>query len=233
MDGVYYNIQIDKQPTETTCGPTCLKAILKFHNIESTMPELIAEVPVVEGGGTLGVHLALAAIKKGLKVKIYSYNLHVFDPIWFELPPEQQVQKLILQSKTNKTSKTKLASLAYADFIKHGGAVEFAELSPDFLASILQNHGPVICGVSATYLYRAPREISETNSYDDVNGVPQGHFIVVNGISNGNQQVKISDPYDQNPLSDRSKYEASTHRLIGSLLTGIVTYDANLITFTK
>jgi hypothetical protein len=68
------------QPDDTTCGPTCLHAIYRYHGREVPLRQLIDEVPKLETGGTLGVLLALDALNRGYQATIYSYNLQIFDP---------------------------------------------------------------------------------------------------------------------------------------------------------
>jgi len=43
---------------------------------------------------------------------------------------------------------------------------------PSLLRRFLNRGTPVITGLSATYLYRAPREVAETNVDDDIRGEP-------------------------------------------------------------
>ncbi|HEX5421156.1 MAG TPA: hypothetical protein VFY39_14265, partial [Gammaproteobacteria bacterium] len=42
------------------------------------------------------------------------------------------------------------------------------------------------------------------------------------------REVLVADPYKSNPLSTRY-YAVGIHRLIGAILLGIMTYDANLL----
>jgi hypothetical protein len=41
--------------------------------------------------------------------------------------------------------------------------------------------------------------------------------------------VLIADPLHSNPLVGTRYYAVNTHRLIGAILLGAVTYDANLL----
>jgi len=81
------SIAILPQPTEVSCGPTCLQAIYDYYNEEVLLRQIIEEIPAFEpGGGTLAVQLACHALKKGYRATIYTYNLLMFDPIWFRPP---------------------------------------------------------------------------------------------------------------------------------------------------
>ncbi|MEQ8812114.1 MAG: hypothetical protein RIE59_23805, partial [Imperialibacter sp.] len=64
--------------------------------------------------------------------------------------------------------------------------------------------------------------------YDDLKGYPMGHFVVLTAIDE-NGIVSVSDPYQENPLSVENEYKVVVHRIINSILLGIVTYDDNLL----
>ena len=58
---------------------------------------------------------------------------------------------------------------------------------------------PVICGVSATYLYQNMRETAD-NQENDIIGQPVGHFVVVSGWDSATRTVTISDPQQESHL---------------------------------
>jgi hypothetical protein len=97
------------------------------------------------------------------------------------------------------------------------------------LRKFLKRGIPVITGLSATYLYRAMRDLPDTNRDDDVRGEPVGHFVVLTGYERETGEVLIADPLQSNPLTGSRYYAVNTHRLIGAILLGTVTYDANLL----
>lgn len=74
---------IQAQPDDTTCGPTCLQAVYGFFEDDAPLSEVIAEVPALSAGGTLAVLLGEHALRRGYDATIYTYNLEVFDPSWF------------------------------------------------------------------------------------------------------------------------------------------------------
>jgi hypothetical protein len=87
----------------------------------------------------------------------------------------------------------------------------------------------VIAGLSATYLYRAVRDVPETNADDDVRGEPVGHFVVLTGFRRDTREVLIADPLKVNPLVRSRYYAVRVQRLIAAILLGVMTYDANLL----
>ena len=83
--------------------------------------------------------------------------------------------------------------------------------------------------MSATYLYRTQRDIPETNEADDVRGEPVGHFVVLTGYRRDTREILIADPLRSNPLVSSRYYAVKVHRLIGAILLGTMTYDADLL----
>ncbi len=75
---------IQAQPDDTTCGPTCLQAVYNYFEDEVALTQVIAEVPALAAGGTLAVLLGEHALRRGYKATIFTYNLEVFDPSWFQ-----------------------------------------------------------------------------------------------------------------------------------------------------
>ena len=221
-------LNILPQPTETTCGPTSLHAVYNYYGDDIPLINVINEVKGLDEGGTLAVFLGCHALKRGYRATIYTYNLKMFDPTWF-LPGVDIVHKLSLQLKHKHGKKQRLAARGYIDFLEMGGKIIFRDLSISLLKKYLFQGIPVLTGLSATYLYRSPREIGETNEYDDIRGEPSGHFVVMCEYDTKSRRVLIADPYKKNPISSDQYYHVGINRLIHSILLGIVTYDSNLL----
>lgn len=222
-------LKILPQPTDVSCGPTCLHAVYNFYNDQLNLDQVIDEVKQVTGGGTLAVMLANHALRRGYETTIYTNNLQVFDPTWFNEDVDI-AEKLKEQLRYKKTKRMAQASEAYLAFLKAGGKLKFDELSPELLKNFLQNKIPILTGLSATYLYQSSREIGETNVYHDTKGEPSGHFVVLSDYDEIEEKVLIADPLDPNPISDTNQYYAvKIQRVVNAILLGIVTYDANLL----
>lgn len=222
------------QPDETTCGPTCLQAIYGYWNDAAPLSELIAEVPVLEQGGTLAVHLACHALRRGYRATIYTYNLQVFDPTWFAPGAAPLAEKLAAQ-RLAKPTRRKLhdASLAYQDFLALGGRLRFEDLTSLLLRRLLRERGPILTGLSSTYLYASAREKGANMDYDDVGGEPSGHFVVLCGYDRAARTVLVADPLLPNPMAPTNQYAVNIDRLVCAILLGILTYDANLLIITR
>lgn len=232
MKNIFYRIVVEPQPTETSCGPSCLNGIYNYLGLHKEQAQTIQSIEELSGGGTLGVQLGIDAIKQGFNVQIYTHNLYIFDPTWFsEHTPLKE--KLHLQMQCKSEPKILTASQNYIKFLELGGRIKFEKLTPLFLYRLLKEVGPVICGVSGTYLYKCPREINETCKDDDVCGYPQGHFVVLNGVSGSLKYVDIVDPFQNNPLGKGQRYKLEVNDFIHALLIGVITYDANIITIRR
>ncbi|MBK5278369.1 MAG: C39 family peptidase [Bacteroidia bacterium] len=226
---LFLNFDIKAQPDEVTCGPTCLHALYQYYNDSITLKEVVNEVKHLKTGGTLAVMLGNHALRRGYKAHIYTYNLNIFDPTWFKLSSTKMIQSLKKQMKYKfNTRKLLVASKAYIKFLEAGGKILNSELNDSLIKSYLRRQVPVLTGLSATYLYGTPREISVSNSYNSIKGEPVGHFVVVNGYDEPSNTVYLADPMNPNPLKSQY-YSVNFDRLINSIMLGIVTYDANLL----
>jgi hypothetical protein len=222
------NVPVQPQPTDTSCGPTCLQAVYAYFGDLVPLPELIAEIPSVEGGGTLAVLLGIHALQRGYHATVYTYNLKIFDPSWFVPKPLDLPEKLRQQLK-HRSGKRRHAIQACLDFVEAGGIVRFEDLTGALIRRYLIRGLPILTGLSATFLYRSPREMPDTNQDDDIRGEPLGHFVILKGYNKNNHTVLVADPFEANPLSANRIYEVYMERLINAILLGVLTYDANLL----
>lgn len=231
------SIAITAQPTDVSCGPTCLHAIYDYYNDPISLDQVIQEVPQYDTGGTLAVHLACHALKRGYQVITYTYNLHIFDPTWFQQPPlSRNALKLKLQQQAAAKNRPKLtwATEAYLKYLEMGGQLRFHDLTSRFIRSFLVQDIPILTGLSATFLYQAPREYVNQGKQiaDDVRGEPEGHFVLLSGYDHSSRKVWVSDPFNLNPYSDTLRYSIGMNRLLTALSLGILTDDANILIIT-
>src|SRR5690606_8469041 len=152
-----------------------------------------------------------------------------FDPTWFVLKPAAIREKLIAQARVKRTTKLRLATRGYVEFLDRGGRLRLRDLEGRLLGRLLARGVPLITGLSATYLYRSMRELPDTNQDDDVAGYPAGHFVVLTGYLPDRREVLVADPYRRNPFAQSGLYAVRLQRLVNAVLLGIVTYDANLL----
>ncbi|RNI27716.1 peptidase-C39 like family protein [Rufibacter immobilis] len=228
------SLRILTQPDDSTCGPTSLHAVYQYYQDILPLEQVISEVSFLEEGGTLGVMLGCHALRRGYRARIYTYNLHVFDPTWFKLKNDDLVKNLREQMLYKGDPKLHIASKAYIEFLELGGEICHKDLTVDLLDNYFSKGIPLLTGLSATYLYNCARERTNDRGeaiYDDVRGEPLGHFVVLAGFDNEQEKehVIVADPYQENPLFRNNYYNVTISRLINAIMLGIVTYDANLL----
>ena len=222
-------MEILPQPDESTCGPTCLHAIYQHYNDVVELPSLISEVTSLENGGTLAVFLACHALRRGYKATLYTYNLQIFDPTWFSESRVDIAERLKRQLEFKYTPQFRLATEAYLEYLSLGGKIRHTELNAKLLRRYLYRNVPILTGLSATYLYGTAREVGSACEYDDLRGEPTGHFVLLHDYERKERVVHIADPLYPNPMAMGQHYSASLNRVLGAILLGVLTQDANLL----
>ncbi|OWV14801.1 hypothetical protein SAMN05720766_1268 [Fibrobacter sp. UWH9] len=229
------DIRILPQPNDVTCGPTSLHAVYAHLGLNVPLHQLISEIESLEEGGTLGVFLGIDALKRGFNATIYSYNLKIFDPSWSDLKMPELRERLCALHKAKHAPKLKKAIEAYIRFIDLGGTIATADLRASMFEKFFKKGTPVLCGLSATYLYRCKREYTDENDRsvsDDIKGDPCGHFVVLYGLDE-KKNFLVADPDCTNPLCKGPYYKVDKFRLIHSILLGVMTYDGNVLVVEK
>jgi len=228
VDAFELAVEILPQPDETTCGPTCLHAVYRYWGENEALTSVIERNRRLEHGGTFAVFLACDALRKGYAATIYTYNLMVFDPTWFtgELDIAERLQQ---QREFKSDYRLQHATQGYLEFLDRGGKLRFVDLTSELMHGVLRQRRPILTGLSATYLYRAARGYGPEDTPDDVRGLPVGHFVIIAGYNAQRRTVLVVDPYQPTPYGPSHYYWISVDRVVGAILLGIVTHDANLL----
>jgi len=223
-------IEILPQPTDATCGPTCLHAVYRYYGDNLALEDVIAEVETLEHGGTLAVLLGRHALGRGYDATVYTWNLTVFDPTWFR-PGMDVHERLRAQLRVKSEPRVRIATESYLDFMENGGRIRHALLNGALLRRFLRRGIPVLTGLSATYLYQSAREreVDGHAVYDDLRGEPAGHFVVISHYDPVLRRARVSDPYPSNPGPGGHYYDVDLPHLVGSIFLGVMTFDANLL----
>ena len=223
------NVQIERQPDYTTCGPTALHAIYRYYGDPIDLQTVIAETPKLPTGGTLGVHLSVHALQRGYEVTTWLCSVRHMDPTWFQKPTD-----LLAKLKARAAAKNLDADPRYGPamqaverYIELGGKTVWGDLTPELIARQMQNGTPLLTGTNGTYLYQCSRETDA--GADDVRGEAFGHFIVIGGYNSRDQTAAIADPLLDNPAHGTKYYRAGIHRLIGAIFLGVGSDDGNLV----
>ena len=138
-------VEMLPQPDETTCGPTCLDAIYRYWGHDSHLTEIIARTHKMEFGGTFAVFLACDALRQGFQASIYTYNLTVFDPTWFE-PGVNIAERLQRQREEKQDARLQNVTDGYLEFLLLGGRLRLADLSRPLIRGLPVGHFVVIAG---------------------------------------------------------------------------------------
>jgi hypothetical protein len=65
-----------------------------------------------------------------------------------------------------------------------------------------------------------------------VAGHPAGHFVVLCGYDPESREVLVADPLRENPAFEPHLYRVGIQRVLGAVLLGVLTHDANLLVLT-
>jgi hypothetical protein len=221
--------KIRTQPDDTTCGPTCLHAVYRYYGLNIELRDVVEEIRTLDNGGTLAVFLGNHALARGFNATIYTYDLNLFDPTWFDTPGVSLAERLDTQLEFKCDPKLREASEGYIEFLGNGGTLKLQDLTSNLIRSHLKRGVPILTGLSATYLYRTAREYGPNDDFDDIRGLPSGHFVVMHGYDAATREVRIADPTLPGPFLDEQVYHVSIYRAICAVMLGVLTYDANLL----
>lgn len=227
------------QPDDETCGPTCLQAVYRYWGDHRPLGSVIDSVRSLNkagaGRGTLAVMLGAHALSQGYSASLYTFNLQMFDPTWFdelgETDSTMLSAKLAAQAaaKSYEDLRFPVATESYQEFLRLGGTIHFCDLTSELISGFISSGRPVLTGLSATYLYKCAREYGPNDDYDDVRGEPTGHFVVLHGYDDANRMVRVADPLADNPGFEVQGYDIPLARLVPAIMLGVLTYDANLL----
>lgn len=222
-------VVIERQPDYTTCGPTSLHAVYRYYGDPIDLGTVIAETPKLPTGGTLAVHLAVHALRRGYEVDSWVCNVRHMDPTWF-----QESTDLVAKLKARAVAKGLVddprhgpALESVEEFVALGGRTHWGDLSPELLARVLGRGVPLLTGTNGTYLYQCSRETDD--GPDDIRGDAFGHFVVLCGYRSADESVAVADPLLDNPAHGTKYYRVSVHRLIGAIFLGVGSDDGNLL----
>ena len=221
-------VNIQRQPDYTTCGPTSLHALYTYFGDSITLPDVISQMKMHATGGTVSVHLAVHALRRGYDATTWVSNVNYWDPTWFEKKTDLRAKLRARFAAKNWTSERYRAALAAMDeYLELGGQVVWGDLSPERIGGVLDQGLPILAGTNGVYLYQCMRETE--SGPNDITGDAYGHFIVVCGYRSNDESVSVADPLMDNPAHGTKYYRASVHRLIGAIFLGAASDDANCL----
>jgi hypothetical protein len=222
-------LSILRQPDYTTCGPTSLHAVYSYYDDSIPLQQVIDETEKLEGGGTLSIHLALHALRRGYQADLWVCNVAHWDPTWFKQKTDLAAKlqaRLVAKGRTGDPRHAK-GTEAALEYLRLGGRVHWSDLTPQRIYDVLKKGYPILTGTNGTYLYQSSRETAEGE--DDVAGDAFGHFLVIAGCDTKKGTIDVADPLKDNPLHGTKYYTVTVHRLIGAIFLGAASDDANCL----
>ncbi len=228
------DIKIESQPTDESCGATCLHAVYRYYGYDIPLNHVIDTMDRSPSGGTFCISIGKHALQHGFMSTIYINSLVLFDPSWFtdgEADNTLLIEKLEAQARVKNDPYIINATIAIVEYLKLGGKICAYPLSVKLLKNFFNHNIPVISGLSVTNLYWTSREVFTDQGksvYDDIGGTPCGHFIILCGYDSKKRHVIVADPYSGNPMQHSSYYAVDINRLINAILLGVITFDGNL-----
>ena len=180
-------------------------------------------------GGTVSIHLAVHALRRGYQATTWVSNVNYWDPTWFQKETDlaAKIRARFAAKGWNESERHRTALGAVEEYLAHGGKYTWGDLSPERIANVLGQGLPILAGTNGVYLYQCMRETE--SGPNDITGDPYGHFIVVCGYRSSDNSVSVADPLMDNPAHGTNYYRASVHRLIGAIFLGAASDDANCL----
>jgi hypothetical protein len=221
------------QPDETTCGPTCLHAVYAYWDDPEPLHAVVKRMRRLDSGGTYAVFLGCDALRKGYKARIYTYNLTVFDPSWFGSARIDIRERLARQQRLKPDPRIYNATEGYLEFLELGGRIRFAN---PLAVAHRAGAAPALSAADGTLLdvsVPAASRVRSDDRPDDIQGVPQGHFVVIAGWQPDRRRVLVVDPYQPHRYGPALRYWLGIDRVVAAILLGIVTHDANVLVIYK
>src|SRR5207248_10185342 len=96
---------------------------------DEPLESVVARMHRLKEGGTFAVFLGCDALRKGYRATIYTYNLTVFDPTWFNRRGVNIAERLLRQRDVKVDYRLQYATEGYLEFLNYGGRLRFANLS--------------------------------------------------------------------------------------------------------
>lgn len=222
------------QPDDESCGLACLYSIYTHYNIDISYDHVVDTVERSLSGGTLAPLLGKHALGMGFNVTLYTNNLILFDPSWFnhEKASNDFLSNKLKQQLACKKERFLGATHIFLDYLQLGGKVAFKLINVDLLKHYFLRNIPIVAALNSTYLYDTCRDFFDKEGNvrgDDIAGSPCGHFVILHGYDKEKNLVSVADPFAKNTLSETLYYSISFDRLINAIMLGVSTYDGNLL----
>ncbi len=213
------------QPTNTSCGQTCLSMLLSHFGTEQTPQEILTAKDVyrTDDGhewGTMAADLAAHCIPLGFTADVHTFDCRIIDHSWSELSRDALIARLesVKTSGHVPTLGKNISGIfirSYIDFLKSGGSLHIAPYVTSRMLYALLEKGPLQVTVCMGAFYGFGKQRLNENSQpvpDDLHGGIGTHFVVVYG-NDADGNFLIADPSKKPGL-----YTVEPERLTGAIM---------------
>ena len=144
----------------TSCqhpAPTGLYNLWPDFEDSITLLEVIAETHKLEGSGTMSVHLAVHALRRGYLADLWTCNVTHWDPTWFSQKTDYvaKMKARLLAKGLQENPRYTDAVDALEEFCCRGGKVHWGDLTPRMISGVLKHGLPILTGTNGTYLHQS------------------------------------------------------------------------------
>lgn len=166
-----FDVPLLKQPTNKTCGNTCLRIVLSYYGYEISEETISKSIGKDNKGETWLTELGWFAKTLALKPTCYAYNLYLTNPSKDKyLLPRALANKFERQRKNLKDKWFSGLAKSTAKAVRSGVSYIIKKPDKELFKSYLRQSVPLILSVNYISLY-------------DKQGDPfEGHDIVLNGF---------------------------------------------------
>lgn len=196
--------------------------IYSYFGIKVPLEKLLDDLKIDKYTGTFTAQLGLHAKNSGLQTLILCSNPYYVSPAWSKLD-NQTIYKKIggwlafeLQGKNKiRKNKFKKGTRFILAYIKNGGKIKIIDLTTRLIDGYLDQGYLMTGAIEESWLWEK-RKIPKTAEFDDIKGIPQGHFVVLYGHDAENYFV--SDPYPTGLEGKNGLYKVKKDKFLVSCL---------------
>lgn len=217
MQPICHVITVSAQPTDLSCGQTCLSMLMSCAGVTISPQEVMNDIPLLlndsgEEWGTFGVDLAHWCMKKGYSATTYTFDSQLIHLPWEHLSPAEIINALHTLKDTyvfDGLGKNLTRSFieSYIRYLSNGGILIIRPFITVSLLHELLERGPFAALVTYNVLYGTG------------GGKANTHFVVVYGCTEEGNFL-IADPW-----KDNGRKILEPERLISAIMSGQMTCE--------
>jgi len=217
MLAVSHNITATAQPTDLSCGHTCLSMLMSSLGVSMMPQEIMHDIPLLtnddgEEWGTFGIDLAHWCMKRGYSATTYTFDSQLIHLPWEHLSPAEIIDALHALKDTYVfaglgKNLTRSFIESYIRYLSDGGTLIIRPFITVSLLHELLERGPFAALATYNVLYGTG------------GGKANTHFVVVYGRDEEGNFL-IADPW-----KDNGRKVLEPERLLSAIMSGQMTCE--------